>query len=159
MATNDNSGSFLETLDKYAGLETPSSQPGAKGVDGYIDGGIPENTVNLTTKEEYKPAEKSSRAVKRIRIITRDGDTTLVSYALLIRVLLAKSGEFLTLIFSDIVVILQGRNLAPLLPLLQEDKISALVCFNPDIHVPPAQSTPCIGQITEQSIKEFRGEE
>ena len=109
-------------------------------------------------KEEYKAIEKSNRAIRRLEIHFEDASSTLVSYTQLIRCIRSSEGNFLTLIFTDVVITLEGRNLAALIPLIKEEKLSAIFCFNPENDTPAPASDPFIEKISEQSLKEFRGD-
>ena len=146
----DTSDRDFDFLDKFAGTETlvrPVQEEVV--VDGHTH----------PAKEEYKAIEKSNRAIRRLEIIFTDRSRTLVSYTQLIRCIRSSGGNFLTLIFTDVVITLEGSNLASLIPLIKEEKLSAIFCFNPENDTPAPASDPFIEKITEQTVREFRGED
>lgn len=106
-------------------------------------------------KSEYQPFKSSGTNQKRLKCIRADGSASFLSYQFLIRFILASPDTILTLIFSDVIITLEGENLGQLAEHLQEEKIKSIACFNPEIHDRPDADTPCITAIIEQSPKEF----
>jgi hypothetical protein len=69
---------------------------------------------------------------------------------------LCTSHEYLSLLFTHSVYTFVGRHLDTLRPLLMEDKIRSLHCFDARRHNPPAKGEAVILAIEEQSVAEFR---
>lgn len=109
-------------------------------------------------KDEYQAFSRESKTSPRIRIINLDGSTVFLAYRHLTRHYLTDPDTLLALLFSDGVIILEGENLLPLANALMDEKIKTITCFNPARHTPAPASDPIINKITEQTLKEFRGE-
>lgn len=86
-----------------------------------------------------------------------DGFIELVSRHYLVDVLCA-SHQGITLIFTNLVIVLHGRNLYPLLHLIRDERLGSLHCFNPQRHAgqEPLEGEVLITQIERASVHEFK---
>lgn len=90
---------------------------------------------------------QNRRQPARLRIVAGDGVVSLLSYAFLSEVH-CSSPTRLSLIYAHCAFTLEGRHLDRLIDKLQEDKVRALICFNPKHHDYPEDGTPLITRVT-----------
>ena len=95
---------------------------------------------------------QNRRQPARLRIVAGDGVVSLLSYAFLSEVH-CSSPTRMSLIYSHCAFSLEGRHLDHLIDKLQEDKVRALICFNPKHHDYPDDGTPLITRVTRLARK------
>ena len=93
------------------------------------------------------------RSHHRLRLHYADGTIGLMSYAYLVEVL-CTSHQYVSLLYSNVAITLEGRHLDQLLDALQEEKVRALVCYHARRHAAPEAGTPVITKIVRQSLPE-----
>lgn len=79
-----------------------------------------------------------------------DGQIGLMQKSFMTEALLT-SHQHLSLIYTNCIITLEGRNLHLLLELLQDEKILSLHCFNPKLHDKPAEGEILITRIERRS--------
>ncbi len=108
------------------------------------------------SKEEYTAISLARNTQSRF-IIAFDNDTDLMlPYANLLRAMRTGSTK-ISLVFSDTVITLIGKNLPRILPALREGRVQTITCFNPNTHTPPPSSDPFITEVIQQTPDEFGG--
>jgi hypothetical protein len=93
------------------------------------------------------------RGETRLKFYEQSGLIALLSYAYLTEVV-CTSSQFINLIYTNCVIILEGRNLTPLVDLLQDDKLRYVRCFDPVRYPEPATGEPVILSITRDGLYE-----
>lgn len=95
-----------------------------------------------------------SKPQSRLRLNYPDGYTVrLLNYTYLVEAV-TTSHKRLSLIFTDDIVTLKGRNLTGLIELLQDERIRALVSFHAKHHLPPEDRLmPYIEDMVQEEIK------
>lgn len=96
----------------------------------------------------------NKRTPAKLKVMTGKGEVSLLSYAFLSEVLIADP-QHLALFYTHCVIEIRGEHLDQLIERLQEDKVRALICFNPQRHDAVAQGQPVITSIVRRS----RGEQ
>lgn len=117
----------------------------------------PAPTTQVATGRDYEAAVNdptNRRTPARLRLTYGDGTIALMSYAYLVEVL-CTSHQALSLIYTNVAITLEGRNLTQLIEPLQEEKLRALTCFNARRHNEPAADKPVITTITRQSLQDL----
>lgn len=94
--------------------------------------------------------------VTDLRLIYADGSMGLISKLYRSEVMMT-SHTWLSIVFDNCSITLQGRNLDQLIDLIQDDEIRSLHCFNPALHDPPPDGEILITTIERINIHEFRG--
>lgn len=89
--------------------------------------------------------------VSRLRVNFSDGSASLFNYAYLTEVL-TTSPQFVSLIFTSVIITVQGRNLSGLLDDLQEERVLSLTPFDAKRFNPPDAEKPYITRIERDSI-------
>lgn len=108
------------------------------------------------TGRDYEAAVNdptNRRMPARLRLTYGDGTIALMSYAYLVEVL-CTSHQALSLIYTNVAITLEGRNLTQLIEPLQEEKLRALTCFNARRHDEPPADKPVITAITRQRLQD-----
>ena len=91
------------------------------------------------------------KSATRLKLTDQRGTIWLVAYAYLTEVICA-SPQYVSLVFAHYVFTLHGRNLTPLIDLLQEDKIKALRCYlEHEYQEPPAANELVILEMKRES--------
>lgn len=88
----------------------------------------------------------NKRTPARLKIVSGNGGVGLYSYSFLSEVL-CPSPQKMAFFFPHCVVTLEGDHLDGLLERLQEEKVRALICFNPRRHDPVEPGKPIISHI------------
>lgn len=101
----------------------------------------------------YGPEPAQNRQSK-LQIRYRDGTIALLSYAYLMEVI-CTSHQFVSLIYTNCVITLEGRQLTAMVELLQDDKIRWLQCFHAARFDEAAEGEPVITHVTRQSMRDF----
>lgn len=129
------------------------------------------DNTNSTVLERYTqqrtrtPADNTYRAYgpqpaqgqqTKLKICHRDGTMALLSYGYLMEVI-CTSHQFLSLIYTNCVITLEGRHLTDLVEYLQDDKIRWIQCFNQAQFDEVTEEIPVVTAITRQSMQEFIG--
>ena len=109
-------------------------------------------------KEEMKAyrayhLDKSRDQQLRLRVHYPDGSISALPYTHLVEVL-STSHQYLALFFSNLILSVEGRNLTPLVELLQDEKIRSLHCFHAERFAEPEEDAPLILRISRQSIQD-----
>lgn len=131
-------------LDQYTPKEAIAPQESA--VTPANDG---ERYVAFTLSSRPRPE-------RRLRLSFENGSVALMSYAYLMEVL-CTSHQNLSLIYTNCVITLNGRNLFPLVDHLQEEKVNGLYCFNPEYFTHPGESEMVIYRIIRQTLQAAMG--
>jgi hypothetical protein len=96
------------------------------------------------------------RPERRLRLSFENGAVALMSYSYLMEVL-CTSHQNLSLIYTNCVITLNGRNLFPLIDHLQEEKLSGVYCFSSEYFTHPAESEMVIYRIIRQTLQAALG--
>ncbi len=99
-------------------------------------------------------AEAPRTKVTRLLLHYPDGTLGLMAYAYLIEAI-STSHEFLSLVFTNCIITLEGRNLTKLLNLLQEERILEMYCFDPRQHEVPDADEALIIDMERRSLQEM----
>jgi hypothetical protein len=97
------------------------------------------------------------RGETRLKLVHGNGMVTLMTYAYLVEVVSA-SHESISLVYTNCVIVLMGRNLMELIDLIQDEKLRALHCFNAKKYERPPVDAPVILEIKRLTLKEAFGE-
>lgn len=111
------------------------------------------NRVTQSGKIPYKAYEGSAHRQLGIQLIGNDGIPQIMYYAYLMTVLPASHQSF-SLIFTNHVYTVKGRNLLEIVPQFQEHSIKQLQCFHLKRHQEPASDAPIITDIVLESYQE-----
>lgn len=118
----------------------------------------PEETFAPDIEEEkpdYKAFAEDATKEKqgRLRIHYLDGTITTMAYAYLVETL-CTSHQHLSLIYTNVVITLTGRNLIKLVEPLQDERIRSVQCFHAEHYEPPTEGEePVITQIERQTLQ------
>lgn len=95
-----------------------------------------------------------SKPQSRLRLHYPDGYTVrLLNYSYLVEAV-TTSHKRLSLIFTDDIVTLKGRNLTGLIDMLQDERVRALMSFHAKHHLPPEDRLmPYIEDMVQEEIK------
>lgn len=63
--------------------------------------------------------------------------------------------QWLSLVYTNMVVVLKGRHLDKLGDDLHDEAVRAIICFQPDIHEEPEEGEPVILEIHDKTIADF----
>ena len=110
---------------------------------------------NASDKQPYQAVfVDKSKPQSRLRLHYPDGYTVrLLNYTYLVEAV-TTSHKRLSLIFTDDIVTLKGRNLTGLIEALQDERIRALVGFHAKHHLPPEDpQMPYIEHMVQEEIK------
>lgn len=108
-----------------------------------------------TTQYRACEVEKSSRnRADWLDIRLADGSSFGLPYHLLTEISLS-SAQNLSLIYASHVVTITGKHLDKVKSLMQRGKLLSLTCFDPKLHVKPADGEVVVTHIARQTIKEF----
>lgn len=121
---------------------------------------VPPSDADTDGKQPYQAVFlDKSKSQSRVRLHYGDGvKVRLLSYAYLIEVI-ATSHQRLSLIFTNSIFTLEGRNLDGLLEEFQDEKVRSLVCFHPGRFEDTADNAACITKIVDESAyKLVKGE-
>lgn len=137
------SDNITSILDKY--------RPGTKSEATTV----PEE-LSTTGKQSYHAfgVDAPRSRLTRLMIHYHDGVVALMSYAYLIEAV-ATSHQYLSLIFTNCIITLEGRNLTKMLDLLQDERVVYLQCFHSERFEKPEDGEPIITAIERQGVKEF----
>lgn len=117
-----------------------------------IDGGKPD-----TSKQPYKAyrIDAPDNQGARIRIERNDEDRTTSSLARSYLVeWVASADQYLSLIFTTALFMIEGKNLDDLLEKLDDNQVNAICCFNPLRYLPPGENEPIITAIERVGFQE-----
>lgn len=164
MASNGNDSNILDIFTRGSRRSseaedgTSSSEHDAPGTEQNAEGTEQATTGVADEKKDrdYRatlPA-KSKREVRLRLIYPQPHKVRLLAYSHLNEVL-CTGHQWLSLIFTHTVVVLQGCHLDQLLDDLQEERARALVGFQPPHHVEPGPGEPCIRKITDMTLSDF----
>ncbi len=119
------------------------------------DAGEAHKPDNASGKQPYQAVFlDKSKPQSRLRLHYPDGYTVrLLNYTYLVEAV-TTSHKRLSLIFTDDIVTLKGRNLTGLIDMLQDERIRALVGFHAKHHLPPEdRQMPYIEDMVQEEIK------
>jgi len=107
-------------------------------------------------KAPYQAYAADAPRTKVTRLMLRypDGTLGLMAYAYLIEAI-STSHEFLSLVFTNCIITLEGRNLTKLLNLLQEERILEMYCFDPRQHEASDADEALIIDMERRSLQEM----
>lgn len=111
-------------------------------------------------KEDYTAfhLDAPRNRATRLRVNFPGGASSLFSYAYLVEVL-TTSHQYVSLIFTNCIITLQGRNLSGLLDVLQEERVLTLEWFNAERFEPPEEGAPIILGVERESPDALSGDE
>lgn len=112
-----------------------------------------------TEKQPYKailPARTQRETRLRIHYPTLN-KVRVLSYSYLHEVL-AMGHQWLSLIFTHTVIVLEGRHLDRLVDDLQDERVRALICFHPTRHEQPDEGELSIRRISDGTPAEIAHE-
>jgi hypothetical protein len=136
---NSNDRAFTKFVKKTAGAGSPLE----------ADGDGPEEQDD----NRYRAFRlgQSGRPQLRLRLYAENGVVSLMTYAYLTEVV-SGSHQYLTLVFTNCLIDLFGRNLTALLDPLQDGKIRALYCYHKEHYPEPAENEPVIYSIKRDAL-------
>lgn len=106
-------------------------------------------------KEPYQAVVRGKDRQLKLLMYGRNGQVIgMPSYAYYMDIV-CESHQSVSLIFTQYVYLIAGRNLMGLIPLLQNDRVRILRCFNKDYLYEPAADEPVIDRIHRMQIKEL----
>lgn len=114
----------------------------------------PVDTVRDDGKIPYHAFGTGKIIPVRLRLIDEHGRIFQVRYFLLDEQIYANH-QWLSLIFSHVVVTLHGQHLDQLLDPLQQDLVDWIACFDDNRHVPPAPGEALVKEIIRQDRETF----
>ena len=130
-------------LDKYRVTAKPDITPAAQPLP--TSGRQPYNACGV---------DAPSRRLTRLMIHYHDGVVALMSYAYLIEVI-ATSHQYLSLIFTNCIITLEGKNLTKVIEELQDERVVYLQCFHGERFDKPEEGEPIITSIERRGVHEF----
>ena len=108
----------------------------------------------VAEKEPYQAVVRGKERQIKLLMVGRKGEVIgMPSYAYYMD-LVCESHQNISLIFTQNVYLIQGRNLLQLLPLLQDDRARSLRCFNGNHYSEPAPDDPFIASIERTSLQD-----
>ena len=108
--------------------------------------------------QQYQAWGVDDNPQSMLRFHQPDGQTiSALSYAYL-QELITTSHQHLSLIYTNCVMHLSGRNLAGLVQLLQDSRVRSVQAFAPGRYNEPSPDQPIITEISRQSIRDFFAE-
>jgi hypothetical protein len=100
---------------------------------------------------------KRVKPQRRLMLYFHDGTVAIMSYAYLMEII-STSHQFVSLIYTNCVITLKGYNLDGLLDLLQEERVKALQCYSPKIHLKPTdRKQVIILEMKRESLQDILG--
>lgn len=158
------SSGYLDNILKKGPVRGPTPAPGEPIEDNVVPLPVAELAAPDSSGkeaylafEEFKVKKRYGGAKLRVhfgRDATGRETIALFSYSYL-REVLCTSPEFLSLVFVDTVIMLEGRNLVALIEPLEEDNIRRLRPFDARFYAPPSADAPVIHRVTRVSMREF----
>lgn len=107
--------------------------------------------------DEYEAIDMAVQRQLRMRFVQPDGTLFILSYTYLMEVI-CTSHQYVSLIFSNCIVTLGGRNLHDILDGLQDEKIRAFHCYRESDGVELDETAPLITSMIRESLQEVMGE-
>ena len=98
----------------------------------------------------FEPADKS----QRLRVHYSNGNVDSMGYLYLSTISYQQETGSLLLYFRTGGVIVQGRNLLPLLDGLEAERITRMQPFDPERHLEPGEGEPVVESIRWMSMRE-----
>ena len=116
-----------------------------------------EATAELKSHTDYQAwgIDQAKKQQTRLRIFYGNDTIGLMSYAYLMEAA-CTSHQLVSLIYTNCVITLEGRNLTELIELLQDERIDYLRCFQVDNYTKPTGDKPIIIDITRKTLDEIR---
>lgn len=96
------------------------------------------------------------RRERRLMLQFANGTVGILSYAYLLEVV-STSHQFISLLFTNCIVTLEGRNLGVLLSPLQDEKVRVLQCFNITLHLEATEQDPVIVALKREGLGQGKG--
>ncbi len=151
--SNSSSGRIF---DRYSGRDKQPKAPGMPANDAgrYLH---EVERADAGNKLPYQAVHvDKSKVQSRLRLDYGDGKVVrILSYAYLIEVM-SSSHQRLSLIFSNDIVTLKGRNLGALLDPFQDERVRTITCFHRGRYQQPDAGEPIIEEIVQDNIAELR---
>lgn len=134
----------MSIFDQYARKAQPQETPAV------------EEAPAPSAKIPYQAyaADAPRTKVTRLMFHYPDGTLGLMAYAYLIEAI-STSHEFLSLVFTNCIISLEGYHLTKLLGLLQEERILELYCFDPRLHERPDADEAIITDMERRGLHEM----
>ncbi len=110
---------------------------------------------------DYKAIGEDKSKTRQIRLSLRlkDGTIHIIAYSYIMRII-CTSNQFASLICTDCIVTVEGRNLEAMSEKLQDEQVRYLEEFNPAKFKPPSENEPFIQSITvEEAFSDSAGSE
>jgi len=144
----------LFTRPAYQQDEPTQEQPTAEGKPSTAAEAAP---ANEKKKEVYKATlpSKSKREI-RLKICYGDANVRIArrpAYSHL-NDIVETDGKWLSLIYTNMVIVLKGRHLDKLAEDLHDEKVRAIICFRPGYHEEPDEDEPVIFEIQNKTLDE-----
>ena len=124
----------------------------------------PEQESKEDGAQDYKAfgLDKSRERQTRLMVRYKDGMLEVIAYAHLTNAL-CTSSQYISLIFSNCVITLEGKNLlapviegANVMELLQDEKIRYIQCWSGAAFSEPSDNEPVINDIRRLSLAEWQ---
>ena len=137
------SDNVANILDKYRVTAKPDITP--------VD-----HPLSSSGKQPYHACgvDAPRRRLTRLMIYYHDGVVALMSYAYLIEVI-STSHQYLSLIFTNCIITIEGRNLTKVMDDLQDERVVYLQCFHGERFEKPEEGEPLITSIERRGVHEF----
>jgi len=145
------SDNVTSILNRYAPKEQPATQP-EKNAQAAPAPTPPKELQDYQACQE----DKSRNHQTRLKLYYVDGTVGLLSYSYLIEAT-STSHQYLSLLFTNVIITLEGRNLTGLIDLLQDERIRWLRCFHPTRHKEPEADAPIITGMVREMLHEVLG--
>lgn len=120
----------------------------------------PDEALSVETPDDglYHPFKlgRQGKPQLRLRLYAENDVISLMTYSYLTEAVTA-SHQYLTLVFTNCIFDLFGRNLTLLLDPLQDARIRALYCYRKDRYPEPSESEPVILNIRREALYTVRG--
>lgn len=129
--------------DKYKVTPKPDAQPATQ-------------PLPSTSKLPYHACGIDAPRTKltRLMIYYHDGVVGLMTYAYLMEAIMT-SHQNLSLIFTNCIITLEGRNLSKIIHDLQDERVVYLQCFHNERFEKPEEDEPIITAIERRGVHEF----
>lgn len=158
----EESGNVFDLFRRAGAVPSPEAEPTGEQHDvaaQETDATAHVAEADGAEKQPYKatlPARSQRETRLRILYPTLD-KVRVLSYSYLHEVL-AMGHQWLSLIFTHTVIVLEGRHLDRLVDDLQDERVRALICFHPHRHEQPEAGEPWIRRITDATPAEIAHE-
>lgn len=146
------SDNVTSIFNRYAPPEQPETQaedPAQSGAEQASQAAPQEAQQAYQACQEDKSRDHQTR----LKLYYADGTVGLLSYSYLVEAV-STSHQYVSLLFTNVMITLEGRHLTELIDLLQDERIRWLRCFHPARHQTPEDGAPVITRMVREMLHE-----